>query len=402
MPPLDDDEELRSAGPSRRTVAPFSVSISTGWERNVPDSDRPIVSRTPSSPQAIEVLDWRGGCCAGTSPRERSRASIAALMRPQFPRPIVGPCAVAGAEHREPEDALLAELVRARASPAMLAVAHDDDPVAHRDHLGQLGGDQEHARRRRRRARRSGGRSRTSRRRRRLASARRGPRPPAAASARATCSARPSAGCRRSGSAPQAPAAAGGCRSGATASCRKAAVSSAMRTTPKPRGRSSDASPTFSRIECARIRPSRLRSSGITTMPGHGRRRAACWRRTGRPLREDGAGPRRAGCHRARSRDGSWPEPTRPATPSTSPARSSKLTGLHVRAKLEARAPPERPGRARGLRGGRVADVRPDHQPDQLVGRELRQRRVSITTLPSFSTVARSARRKISARRWEM
>ena len=133
-------------------VAPFSVSWMTGPARKVDDIEKPIASRIPSSTQAISVRGWR----RSHSPRQRDgrhEPLLAGLRRHPSPpsvRPRRRPLAsAASAAWSLPSTA--SRRIRSSlnsggcSSPDDLPRAHDEDAVAHRDHLGQLGRDQQDA-----------------------------------------------------------------------------------------------------------------------------------------------------------------------------------------------------------------------------------------------------------------
>src|SRR5437667_3846102 len=125
-------------------VAPLSVSSSTGPERNVADIENPMVTSTASRAQARAVRGWRrahspphGG--AGTVSRPGWALIVGSWLGGCLDRRLVAVRAdlALAAEHRQSQDALLAELVRLEHTRD-LPGAHDDYPVAHGDHFGQL------------------------------------------------------------------------------------------------------------------------------------------------------------------------------------------------------------------------------------------------------------------------
>ena len=117
----------------------------TGCERKVADMIEPITIRISRSPQtieharlAVEPLD-----VPAVDGREQPRL-FGAGAHDSAPLTASAATLRARPEHGERQDPLLAELGRLEHA-GDLAVAHDEDPVAHRDHLGQLRRDQQHA-----------------------------------------------------------------------------------------------------------------------------------------------------------------------------------------------------------------------------------------------------------------
>ena len=181
---------------------------------------------------------------------------------------------------------------------------------------------------------------------------------------RATCRSRPSAGCRRRASRRPARCRCSGRRGGATASPATRASRRAPSGCRSGTRRPSDGSVTLSRIEASRCRPMALRSSVTSAMP---RRRASPRRGDGDRRAVDAdlaAASGRALAPKSVSSSSVRPEPSRPAMPRTSPARTSKLDAVED-------ALPAVRGWARRARGrGPRAPARRRRGPPDVGGRE--------------------------------
>src|SRR5712692_8428680 len=145
-PPTTAKNWAADAIPTR--VAPLRVSTTTGSARNVPERVEPTVISTARRTHGRRARGWR----RTHSPRARNSGLISrscptctlmvgsgSVTRVSLDRPVASARLVLAlsAEHREPQDSLFGEVVRLERARD-LSVAHDDDPVAHGDHLGEL------------------------------------------------------------------------------------------------------------------------------------------------------------------------------------------------------------------------------------------------------------------------
>ena len=316
---------------------------------------------------------------AFAAPRHRRRPSAGTIgwHRHPWPSRISLTCSRtsatrAGVSGGEPQHLLLARPV-ARQLADGAALGHDHDAVGQRQHLGQVGGDDQQGHAAGRRGRAGGGRSRRGRRRRRRASARR--RSGGAAPAPATWRAAPSAGCRPTG-----------CRrSGATlgvamrsSSTKRSASASALRfgeDAPDETLREHRRRRCCRRCPCRGTGRPSLRSSGTMPMPAAMRVPRAL--RVDRPAVDpDRARRSPARAPKIASQNSLRPEPIRPARQTISPARTRERGRAHERRRARSLGL-EHDARRRCAprRRARRCTLAADHQPDQLVGRWSRRPR---------------------------